>query len=495
MSLGAKIVGTEQLHNHTAYVIEVTLNNMETWRIFRRYSLFLRLDGDLRIEYPEYFMRQPTVIPNRWAVWKYTTSERLEILQKYLSNLVAMDIAKERTVSNFLRLPDIPLFIDEEYYPSTPDVLPLDGSGEEIVEYIGKSLGTSVEGLEKISWTESLFRLLLETVLIPAMGTGSTRRGAAAVLMAARLASVSHNLDAGLFLHVARTVDWAPAKLEAHVNRPLVNGNRGAVFELIKRIGLPPHAMVDCDGALRALLTTPTVAPCPLWGNDPVEVSTALFGPQSPLARSVLNQQHHSPAREGQIFEAREYVEFSVAAGRAHFLIPHSEPAEPMRIVPVPEETLRVLQRTNGAVTLSFRPVSFEDIEVRIECMFNNPDMQKLVQTVWNSQEEFVEQIKCHFSDPRRPKGIAVLNLLKSVSRGVNGQTVVLAASATTSNDTVLPNEKQIHHLHYVGGEIDLENYSATFVGLVSSEAIFLIAPDLLGERLLLWKWIETIFQ
>ena len=91
--------------------------------------------------------------------------------------------------------------------------------------------------------------------------------------------------------------------------------------------------------------------------------------------------------------------------------------------------------------------------------------------------------------------GTAVANVIKSCGRSASGN-VVIACSVdpripvTAATDPLV---RPIKHLHIVGCEIDVNRGVLTGTAMLSAESVFLVANDLLGERMALWRAVENV--
>lgn len=542
-----RVAGTEQLADHTVYVVEVTgKSNGESWHVFRRFSWFLDLDRKLQIRFPHYLQVQKVRLPHRWIVWMNSdvVRARAERLNEYLVSLLSLpgEISCCSIVGEFLRLPAdgqlddasflLPDSLLSDCLCQTPAVPAVDGESDySIIEWAegAFSSATFLHDIKRIDWSEKLIFQLFTKVLVPAVGRFESDRvlSVIALRVLARLVSVEFNLDASLFVHVGKSsVDWKQAKLENHIRTPLVCGNRADAFSLIRKVGLPSYAMLKDDDVISQFLAWNSGQEFfqrPKSGHavhhQTVTGLPGLFGlgPASPVARSVLAQQSPSNSlasltatRQTLGAEARECVMFAVSTGGENFFISGTQPGEGMRAVPSP-----LMLDSLYEINLTYRPAAFGEFEVRMEWQFpESTDMETVVKLVWEGCEEsffgiarssvsadserndpsgnLLGSTQVQFPDPRRFNGTATLHLLKSVSRGIAPGTVIVAASAdptrTASSD---PSEKLIKHLHFTGVELDFEAKKGTFVALLSSESIFLISGDLLGEKLALWTAIE----
>ena len=270
------------------------------------------------------------------------------------------------------------------------------------------------------------------------------------------------------------------------------------------------------------------------------------LGPASPTARSI------GPSSPGGrtntvssiACDAREWVMFSNAR---EFIIPGTTAADDSGWidVPVPDETK---SHEHGLVTLKYKPAPCGECQVSLQWTFpGSTDMESLVNLVWDpvaylesigappdfkrmaecyfgilrfqaptdapassahphpmsgvSQAGFgasnsmVRAVSCVFPDPRRVGGTAVANVIKSCGKSASAN-VVIACSADPripATATTDPLVRPIKHLHIVGCEIDVNRGVLTGTAMLSAESVFLVANDLLGERMALWKAVENV--
>jgi hypothetical protein len=103
-----------------------------------------------------------------------------------------------------------------------------------------------------------------------------------------------------------------------------------------------------------------------------------------------------------------------------------------------------------------------------------------------------VDRFVAYFKDPRRHNGIAVANLIKTMGLGVVKNTVIIALVSDQSLTTsVTTNYRQIKHLYYAGCEVSISSGSIRGIASLSSESIFLLCSDLLGEKGRFWECVE----
>jgi len=97
------------------------------------------------------------------------------------------------------------------------------------------------------------------------------------------------------------------------------------------------------------------------------------------------------------------------------------------------------------------------------------------------------------FRDQRRHNGIARANLMKSVGAGLGSDTIVMAVSSDYSNQsaTCPTPDRMIRHLYFAGCEVNISSGEVRGVGSLSSDSIFLIAQDLLGEYGRFWTAVK----
>jgi hypothetical protein len=111
--------------------------------------------------------------------------------------------------------------------------------------------------------------------------------------------------------------------------------------------------------------------------------------------------------------------------------------------------------------------------------------------TVSHPAEEddvIVKKLVVFFEEPKK----AVANLVATAGKGVGNNSVVIAlASDMTSARSASPTHRLIRSFHLGGCEVNVSTGHVKGLFNLSSDSIFLVAGDLLGERLLLWKALE----
>ena len=496
------IVRTEEIElpsRHVAYVLRVCTDDLGEWEIFRRFSWFVDLDKKLRILFGTRFSHYVPSLPSRFG-W----GDRVVRLNAYLSALKTLpaEITACELFCEFLRIP-VSTRIDDTLTPELPTTPPQSPPMVEdefsILEQVSTMASTN-GGIVKLAWTESLIKKALQKVLMPAIGNWIDRVRAVGALRATlRYMSVEYNFEyAQVFVHVGKQLEGWGECLGVHV--PQTSDNQRDVFLLVDRLG--GANFLEDPSLYLAWRFQLSLEPRPV-GESSSPKSAEFLGPQSPMARSVLNNYASNVSKSQLVNEAKECVEFSLAAGRERFFIPGSEKGTDLfRQVATPPET----QLPPGtSVAMSYRPVTFGDIEIRIECEFSCACtcgctcVFNALSLLWSGEsdsyfglgsgESIGTCVLCTFADPRRFKGKTVLSLLKSIHRGMDMSYIISACAdqAHTSSS-----EKRIQHLHFIGAEV--REGAITIVGLLSSESIFLVAGDLLGEGLLLWRAIERFF-
>ena len=292
--------------------------------------------------------------------------------------------------------------------------------------------------------------------------------------------------------------------------------------------------------------------PDPSWSATSQLSQTGLagvfaLGPNSPSARSVgpfsptasMGRSHLASLLAN---EAREWVSFAVSSER-DFYIAGSVATESWREVPVPVSLEKDLV---GKVSLKYRKSTSGSGEIEIKLRWAFPastDMESVVNLVYDpatyldslsgvperirdfaiSYFGFVSLTKhrstdqaatgtqgsctpamscmsvganvlakstlCHFTDMRRIGGSAIASILRSCAKSFSGNIIIASCCDPSGLPSVTdPLVRPIRHLHFTGCEIDIAKGLVSGSALLSPESVFLVASDLLGEPVLLWK-------
>ena len=320
---------------------------------------------------------------------------------------------------------------------------------------------------------------------------------------------------------------------------PTCTGSRLMAFKILKAIGMSPFIMNEDDSVVAQYMAwlesgyldgTRDDMSGPTSGGGAV-----LIGPNSPLAHSVFAGGSGAAQRVGHAsaiaaLESREWVAF---AASSRLVPPGVSSALPVgdyswTQVPIPVESQK---RIAGQILLRYRvnpqpSSSSGGYEVKLEWRLPlGVDIEKIVNLIWDptfagdtsyfgflspaagiisecapvggEQANLTESVECVLLDSRRIGGMAVVQLLRSCMRSFNRRIVIAATTdpvgQTSANSSLLHNAnvRRIKHLHFMGCEVDPDRNMLTMCGLLSSESIFLIACDLLGERQTLWRGLE----
>lgn len=292
--------------------------------------------------------------------------------------------------------------------------------------------------------------------------------------------------------------------------------------------------------------------PDPSWSATSQLSQTGLagvfaLGPNSPSARSVGPFSPTASMGRSQLAsllanEAREWVTFAVSSER-DFYIAGSVATESWREIPVP---VSVEKELVGEVSLKYRKSTSVAGEIDIKLQWAFPastDMESVVNLVYDP-ESYVESLSgvperirdfarsyfgvvsltkhrstdqtatgtqgsctpamscmsvganvlakstlCHFTDMRRIGGSAIASILRSCAKSFSGNIIIASCCDPRGLPSITdPLVRPIRHLHFVGCEIDIAKGLVTGSALLSPESVFLVASDLLGEPVLLWK-------
>lgn len=535
--LSVTVVGADTVSDtsgsYALYVIEVTCKlNGDTWRVHRRFSSFLKLQADLS------HMAIPVSLPV--GVFASSTSpsimeRRKRLLDEFLAAVLSFPpevaLANDH-LSRFLRISDSVLacmglsLADRDdmsrsfCQSATP---PLEDSG--ILAWLDTQLcmpgrDTQVLTKEVSKLGDDKLRVFLNRLLSQmgeAVDSVPSVSAAEAVALLSHLVSVETNQDASLVIHaLVQITEWpSKARLSNFVLCPSTAMTRLHAFRIAEATGLNPE-IVFSDSAVEQFIAwqharCQSAVPQSLQSGEDSMAGSGLaglfaIGPNSPVARSVNGSGHggRQQTAAGVAQEAREWVSFAASVGSSDGFTLSGSVKDDWTVVKVPVLSSEAIM---GQVEVKFKLSGPALYEIRVEWTFPpSTDMESVITVLWalagsapasspSSEENLLESVECVLNDSRRVGGTAVVQILKSCSRSFDGRKVVLAATTdpkvtTSSHDPLV---RRIKHLHYVGCEIDVDKGSVTGCGLLSSESIFLVAGDLLGERLSLWKLLERV--
>jgi hypothetical protein len=512
-------------------VIEVTrLDSTTKHRVYRRYSKFVLVDKLLESDYriARTISRFPSfrrgadeaVIGERKAVLS-------ELLDKFLAHFCPL-------VSEFLRIvpqEDSPYDFSAVTSEVTSGVQTpaVDDSDEEQIRKLCRAMNLETPSfpiflsiVNSISFSRNhsvaveLLRLMISQVgKVDASPTDAINY----LRYLSRLVSMEHNpseaaLVRFLINHKISSTDWLKGELKSHVtHNATVFGNRADVFRLIFALDKNEeelYEIFDHDEqavSLYLMWRDRHVVFSETAPGDVGEVSSAgaisLMGPMSPLAASPARSRNQNSLAH----DAREWLMVSLAALDDSSIFPSTVCS--WTKVDIPTETASVLL---GDIVMHYRP-SASEFEVKFEWTFPahvnmelllgllyNPDQMGFADienyfgfasacTVMSREEDgMVKKICAYFDDPKK----AVANLLVTADRGVSNNTVVLAVvSDPSAHRPQTTSHRLIRSFHMGGCEVNVTSGQMKGLFNLSHESVFLIAGDLLGERLVLWKAIE----
>jgi hypothetical protein len=519
----ATIAGTESVDEggYTLYAIQVTSKtDGSVWTVYRRFSNFLNLQsrlpkGTIPVECGVHggvlaSSTAPEIVQRR--------TEMLEDFLNALLSLPATTVWANEDVCEFLRLPaESP---SEEPHESfllneTLQSWPPTSEPETYIDL--KSLTVSVNKMNE----ESLNKFLLDLMHQVGGGTGPIPTASSVHALGKLEHLVSEtNVDGAIIVHaMVHIPGWQSIiRLPVFIRTPTYARSRLSAFKVVKAVLTNHSAQISTNHILlndeQAISQyTAWISPTNVLSpQTPGSNSVSYFmGPQSPLARSVYasNSGMGGHAVATAALEAREWV--ASAAGDSGFRLPGlvSSGSEWTRVA-IPNESVK---RINGQLDLKYRVqasgsgVNALMYEIRLHWNFMPSDSSLILNSLWDLLSEggtgipvpgeaanLTETVECRVRDLRQVGGIVTINLVKSCMRSFNGRVVMAATtdpSANTGNENRPAGQRHIKHLHYVGFEVDADRGNLTGCALLSSESIFLVAGDLLGERLSLWQTIE----
>jgi hypothetical protein len=519
MTLSVSIDGSD-VHSdgtcqYTLYRIAVE-HDGQKWNVHKRYSQFLKLERDLVDTCGDIGF---SIFHLSWLKNGTTVSvvkERVRLLAQFLQHLIAH--YKERVeLSDFFRIPRIGMddsivSSDDDEFKSPPPTPP---HFEDMVSWV-KQLVECRNHKQVIQEISKLGRDELVDFLSWLLERTRDRRStnefhqiptvpAIDILQLVRkLVSIESNFEGqAVVVSIIRDLDWTG--LCDFVRFPTIASTKNTVFHILKSVDAEKIFLKD-DYLLGQYIAWLRVSEQYAISNDDQLIgndSDGLFvlGPNSPSARSVGP---FSPSARSQIAsslanEAKEWVMFSVSTGR-DFSIAGALASDDWILVN-PPDPIDIVGNFNLKYKKTISSVGGGEFEVRIN--WNLPDcvdmvsLAALIYEPSNGDDYFgflrrstKTSTVCEFFDNRRKQnGTAVASMVKSISRGFSNDRIIIAcASDPRGTGNSDPAVRQIRYLHFAGCEIDLTNGTVTGSALLSSESIFLVANDLLGEVGYLWK-------
>lgn len=527
--VSAKIVSAEPVEGQgfTLYAIQVTNRaDGSVWTVYRRFSNFIALQSHL----PKGVI--PTESSLHGGVLASSTApeiveRRRELLEDFLGTLLAQptdQILNIRQVVDFLRLP----FSDSPCTPSEVDQSWLSNTSippvQETTDF--KTLTSSVNKMKE----ENLNAFLLDLMQRISCTSLPSASNVYALATLQHLVCVETNVDSACVLHaLVHIPGWqSMLGLSNFLRAPTSAGSRLMAFKVIKALLEHLHSasafsiLQGDDQAMAQYTAWSTRQPIFDLGASSAPATVSL-GPQSPLARSVYA--HSAPAGGHALataaLEAREWVSFAASSSgcdnrfRLAGSISHS--AADWVVVPIPKESIKKLI---GKLELRYRVqstglgASSQVYELRIDWQLPSvvEDMDRILSLLWEGSyfgflaepartipvpseaANCTETVECVIKDQRTIGGTVAVSLVKSCMRSFNGRVVMASTTDPLASGGLGPsNSRRIKHLHFLGCEVDAERRIVTGCALLSSESIFLVAGDLLGERLMLWQALEQL--
>ena len=545
--VGHEIVKDDLARDHVVYVIEVSRPDSPIkYTVYRRWSKFVMVDKLLESEHG--VARTISRFPSfRRGTDESLIRERIDVLNvllvKFLSNLCPL-------VSEFLRIPseeesryDFSAVTSSVVTSGVQTPMIIDDSDEGVMRkirhetQIGESCGKPIFSIfmthvktNPISLARNqLVGVDFLALVVEKIGVSGTcpTDSMRFLKFLSHIVSAEHNpgesaIAVFLLNHKISTTQWAKANLGYHITEnPSPFGNRSDAFRLIyaldkddlglHNLGLPEMAVSQYLMWRDRHVTFAEVLPGQANGGDsfvsPGMVS--LMGPHSPLAASPARS---SRSPNSAAHDAREWLMVSLAALDSDGLfIP--DQSSWIKVATPKQCEDKIL----GEFSLWYRPsLSESQTEVKFEWSFPahvnmehvlgllfNPDEIGTPGLVGNffglvsaysvnhtTEEEniLVKKLTAYFEEPKK----AVANLILSSGRGVGSNSVVIAlASDTSTNRSIVSTHRLIRSFHLGGCEVNVN--TGQMKGLInfSSDSIFLVAGDLLGERLVLWRALE----
>jgi len=522
--VSASIVSTDAVEGqgYTLYGIQVTnRSDGSVWTVFRRFSNFLTLQSHL----PK-GMVPPECSLHGGVLASSTAPEivqrRNQLLEDFLGCLLVLpsdNVLAIPELVEFLRLPFSessapPSEAEQSWISSTSAPTPQASDQTDF-----KRLTTVVNKMSE----ENLNRFLLDLMQRIGHEPIPSANNVYALASLQHLVCVETNSDSACVLHALVHIPGYQSMLRLNnfIRTPTAAGSRLMAFRVAKAICMhtrsssPSSILLGDDQAVAQFTAWSTRQPLPDRGSVPA--LAVPIGPQSPLARSVYanSQPAGGHAQSTAALEAREWVAFAASSNDNLFRLPGSiTNAAEWTLVSMPKESAKTII---GKLDLRYRVQSTgfgsqaQVYELRLDWHLPTADMEHVLHVLWESKflgepvrvsevpgerANLTETLECEIKDQRRLGGTVTISLVKSCMRSFNGR-VVMAATTDPLATTVhaSPTTRRIKHLHFLGCEVDVERGIVTACALLSSESIFLVAGDLLGERLMLWPALERLSQ
>ena len=542
---GHEVVVDDLGREHVVYVIEVERSDSPVkYTVYRRWSKFVMVDKLLESEFgvPRTTSRFPS--------WRRGTDEKLISERKQLLNILLEKFLLNfcDVVSEFLRIPSqeesrydfsavsssvvtsgiqTPLVDDSDeglMIKLRHEIRIADSSGKAVFPvFINLVKANPISLGRNQSVAVDFLSLLLERT-----GTCETNPTDSLNFLKFLAQTVSAEQNPSeyaiaIFLlnHKVSANQWAKADLGFHVTRiPSPFGNRLDVFRIIfaldkddvglQDLGIPEIAVSQYLMWRDRHVSFAEVLPAVQAGESYVSPGmVSLMGPNSPLAASPSRSSRNQTSAAN---DAREWLMVSLAALEDDGIFASNQTS--WTKVSIPEGSKNLIL---GDVSLWYRPSSESQTEVKFEWTFPaNVNMEHVLGLLFNPEEigapldlvsgffglvssftltqaavdeddVLLKKLTVYFDEPRK----AMAHLVVSVGRGVGSNAVVLALASDTTISRSVTTHRLIRSFHLGGCEINVT--TGQMKGLInfSSDSIFLIAGDLLGERLVLWKAFE----
>lgn len=326
------------------------------------------------------------------------------------------------------------------------------------------------------------------------------------------IVSIETNWDNACVIHAISKLSIFP-DLSRFVADPTAAASRLTAFQLINQTGLSPDRFLNVsvlDQYSAWLKSDVSTYKSANFSGDVAQEGLAgvfALGPHSPMASSPSFSKE--TALSQACSDARDFVSFTLmnrdsailsfqGSSRAH-------EAE-WKHVNVPSDC-----DIRGELNLMFRVPKEGDYEIMLDWTLDETcDLEKLISMLWDGdalfdvREEDIEIIegevpirtsKLIFDDQRRPGGTAEVRIVKSKTYNTLTNNMLVAITADPRNFVWKedPLVRIIRHIHIAGCELHFREKKLHATARLSSNTIFLVSGDLLGEKLFLWTALEKL--
>lgn len=486
--------------------------NANEWMVFRRFSRFLSL-------LPKHNVTSEIL---RNGISPHVVENRKIFIMNLISNLLDQPVAcLSESIRNLLRIPEnVCMEVSSEstvvYSGNTKWNPPSDEAGEilpwlisEWKNLIFRDNLLLVKSVAKLNESTLNEFIRYVTAQIDSNSIVDSTEGLSLLYL---IVSVETNWDNACVIHAISKLSIFP-DLTRFVANPTAASSRLTAFQLINQTGLAADRFLheSVVGEYFAWLQSDvsTYKRANFGGDAAPEGLAGVFalGPHSPMASSPSFSKQ--TALSQACSEARDFISFTLMNRNSAILSfqgsSRALEAEWKHVV-VPHDC-----DIRGEIRLMFRVPKEGDYEIMLDWTLDETcDLEKLVSVLWDGygelgvREEDIDVIegevpirtsKLIFNDQRRPGGTAEVRIVKSKTYNTLTDNILVAITADPRSFVWKedPLVRIIRHIHIAGCEVNYREKKLHATARLSSNTIFLVAGDLLGEKLFFWTALEKL--